>query len=355
MITWKPDNTYAIGSWKLAMVLSKGYERILIGSDYDIDRVLSRKENGNIFYDETRPFGTFLIKFDDDRLTGKWRNAMLCLKEAQRITFPQELASIFESKSPVVQLEEKAQAILQEKFDTGDPICQYVAIRIWYGYWNIRECRDQYKKDAYFTRIENLVRPFYREEIMLREDRRILPDDPIFRWPAVKESCDNRLMICNQRLKGTDNYIVADDSLIPLKLYYTDSLIKWNLCFIQCKICGKFFLGKSLHCKYCCDSCRMAAEIINREKRMGKEENRIIEKLCRNEYAYWDNRIRKAKKSTVWTEDELYDLDSAFIKFKDQKVMMRKKYKAEEITFQELYSWFLDQRDIIDAIMKQHR
>ena len=355
MITWKPENVATVDTWMLAMVLSKGYERILIGTDYEIKEVLSKKKTVQLFYDKIRPFGTFLIEFDDDRLNGKWRNALLCLKEAQRVSTLEEVLHILDPKSPVVQLEEKAQVILQEKFNTGDPVCQYVAIRIWNGYWRIRESSDPYKKDAYFECMENLVRPFYREEIILKEDRRILPEDPIFRWPAVKEPCDNRMVICNERLKGTDNYILADDSLIPLKLYYTDSLTKWHLCIIQCKICGKFFLGKSLHCKYCGESCRKVAELINREKRMDKESNKIVEKLCRNEYAYWDNRIRKARRSTVWTEDELYDMESAFIKFKDQKVMMRKKYKAEEITFQELHSWFLAQRDIIDAIMKQHR
>ena len=355
MITWKPDNIYTIGSWKLAMVLSKGYERILIGSDYDIDRVLSKKAKGNLFYDETRTFGSFLTKFDDDRLVGKWRNAILYLKEAQGITFPQELASIFAFKSPVVQLEEKAQSILQEKFNTGDPICQYVAIRIWYGYWRIRECRDSYAKNAYFECVENLVRPFYREEIILKEDRRILPEDPIFRWPTVMKPCDNRLIICNQRLKGTDNYIVADDSLIPLKLYYTDSLIKWNLCIIQCKMCGKFFLGKSLHCKYCGESCRKAAQIMRQETRKNNGANKDIEQLCRNEYQYWYNKIRKAKASTAWTEGDLYDLESAFIKFKEQKVIMRQKHKSQRITSQELVKWFLSQRNVVDSIMDKRR
>lgn len=353
VITWKPDNIDTIDSWKLAMVLSKGYERILIGSDYDIGRVLTQKGKGNLFYDEMRPFGTFLIKFDDDHSEGKWRNALLHLKEAQKVTLAQKIGCILDSKSPVIQCEEQAQAILQEKYDTGDPICQYVAIRIWYGYWRIRECRDPYKVDTYFARMENIVRPFYREEIMLKEDRRVLPEDPIFRWPAVKASCDNRMMICNQRLKGADNYIVADDSLIPLKLYYTDSLIKWNLCIIQCKVCGKFFLGKSLHCKYCGETCRKAAQLMNRETRKGNKANKDIDQLCRNEYQYWYNRIRKAKGSTAWSEGELYDLESAFITFKDQKVLMRQKHKTQEISSQELVSWFLTQRDVIDAIMKK--
>lgn len=62
MLTWKPDNKDTIDSWKLAMVLSKGYERILIGSDYDINRVLSQKKKGKLFYDETRAWKSSHIR-----------------------------------------------------------------------------------------------------------------------------------------------------------------------------------------------------------------------------------------------------------------------------------------------------
>ena len=67
-----------------------------------------------------------------------------------------------------------------------------------------------------------------------------------------------------------------------------------------------------------------------------------------------NNRCRKAKTSGSWTEDEMYDLIIAFDKFKDQKVLMRQKYKHGEITLQELNNWFISQRDVIDAIMMKH-
>ena len=90
MITWKPENVATVDTWMLAMVLSKGHERILIGTDYEIKEVLSKKKTVQLFYDKIRPFGTFLIEFDDDRLNGKWRNALLCLKEAQRVSTLEE-------------------------------------------------------------------------------------------------------------------------------------------------------------------------------------------------------------------------------------------------------------------------
>ena len=276
------------------------------------------------------------------------------LKEAQAVTIQKKFLHSRDKDSSDVQKEKRAQTILQKKFDTGDPICQYVATRIWYSYWRIRDCKNKEIIDDYFDRMQNLVRPFYRGQEIKAEDRRILPDDPIFRWPKVSVDCDEYMKIYDQRTKGTDNYIVADDSLIPLKLYYTDSLTKWRLCIIQCKMCGKFFLGKSLHCKYCGETCRKAARIMSQETRKKNKANKDIDQLCRNEYQYWYNKIWKAKASTAWTEDELYDLESAFIKFKDQKVIMRKKHKAGEITFQEFYSWFMTQRDVIDAIMKKH-
>ena len=94
---------------------------------------------------------------------------------------------------------------------------------------------------------------------------------------------------------------------------------------------------------------------MSQEIRKKKKANKDIDQLCRNEYQYWYNRIQKAKLSTVWTEEERYDLESAFIKFKEQKVVMRQKHKLQQITSQELIDWFLAQRDIIDALMKKHR
>ena len=87
---------------------------------------------------------------------------------------------------------------------------------------------------------------------------------------------------------------------------------------------------------------------------MIKQENLDIEKLCRNEYAYWYNRFRRARDSEEWTEDEVYDLESAFMKFRDRKVEMRQKYKRNLMTFRELQDWFLRQRDIIDKMVEDH-
>lgn len=354
MITWRPDNVDTVNSWKLAMVISKGYERILIGSNYEIKQMLSGKKNVSLFHDEVRQLGTFLIGFDDDRTAGKWRTALRYLEEAQEISISQKILHLMDKESPMVKLEEKAQEILQEKYDTGDPICKYVAIRIWYGYWRIRENRNKERNDIYFTCMENLLRPFYRGEVILSEDRKILPEDPLFRWPTVIEDCDERMTIYNQRLKGADRYIVVDDSLIPLKQYYTDSLATWKLCIIQCKMCGKHFIARSLHSRYCGESCIKAARIMRREKRMQYKPSKDVEQLCRNEYAYWYSRCRKAKASTAWTETDLYDLESAFIKFKEQKVLMRKKYRRGETSFQELISWFLVQRNVVDTIMDKY-
>lgn len=354
MIVWKPKNVIDVLQWKIAMVLSKGYERILIGSHYNIKQVLSGKKSGNLFYDANRPVGEFLIHFEDDRTNGKWKEALLYLKEAQGISTLQKIIDLAHDERRMVTLEGKAQSILQEKYDTGDPICQFVAIRIWYTYWGVRQCENADTLADFFDRMENLIRPFYRCDEIHYKSRRVLPDDPIFRWPEVFADCDERMMVYKQELKGTDSYIIADDSLIPLKQYYMDSLEKWRLYIIRCETCGTFFVTRSLRNHYCGASCRNTGRIVHREARMRKEDTKEIEKICRNGYQYWYNRISVAQKTKSWSEDELYDLNIAFDKFKDQKVLMRQKHKHEEITLQELNNWFISQRDVIDAIVAKH-
>ena len=83
MIKWHPSKqeVQQVCEQKLAVVISKDYERILIGQTSDILAKLECPEYTAINYDETRPFGTFLLNGEYDEVF--WTEALLNLYEAQ--------------------------------------------------------------------------------------------------------------------------------------------------------------------------------------------------------------------------------------------------------------------------------
>lgn len=338
--------------WKIAMVITKKEERLLIGSPYEIKRRLMGNDNSHVFCDVTRPAGTLLMTLDYDPM-GNWNTAISYLESAHEVLRKNllERAQALLTDGPgVIACETEAQKVLGEKYATNDPICQYVAMRIWYGYWAVRESRLKEEFDFYFARMANLVRPFMREKRLL-EETRVLPDSEIFRWPVSMKDCDERKCLYNVKLNGAEEYIMVDDSLIPLKNHYVDSLQKWKRCIVQCRICGKYFMATSLHYELCSASCRAAAREETKVRRASNKTSQNVERLCRNEYQYWYNRLRKAKASIAWTEEQLERLEAAMGRFQTDKVKKRQEYKNGVINIKELTAWFLEQRTVVDEIM----
>lgn len=338
--------------WKITMVITKKEERLLIGLPYEIKRRLMGNANALVFCDVTRPAGTLLMTLDYDPI-GTWNTAISYLESAHELlrkNLLERAQALLTDEPGVMECETEAQKVLREKYTTNDPICQYVAMRIWYGYWAVRESCLKEEFDFYFARMANLVRPFMREKRLL-EETRVLPDSEIFRWPVSMKDCDERKCLYNVKLNGAEEYIMVDDSLIPLKNHYVDSLQKWKRCIVQCRICGKYFMATSLHYELCSASCRAAAREETKVRRASNKTSQNVERLCRNEYQYWYNRLRKAKASIAWTEEQLERLEAAMGRFQTDKVKKRQEYKNGVINIKELTAWFLEQRTVVDEIM----
>lgn len=302
-----------------------------------------------VFCDEIRPAGTLLMSLEYDPM-GEWNTALSYLESAHEIlrkSIPERAWSMRNDDLGVVEYETKTQTFLQDKFATNDPICQHVAMRMWYGYWDIRESNREVFS-FYYNRMANLIRPFMRDKRVL-EETRVLPDSEIFRWPLSMKDCDERKTLYNIKLNGAGEYILVDDSLIPLKTHYVDSLKTWKRCILQCRVCGRYFVADSMHYELCSASCRAVAREESGKRRASNKTSRHVESLCRNEYQYWYNRLRKARAS--WTESQLEVLEAAMGRFQTEKVKKRREYKKGEISIEELADWFMKQREIVDEIM----
>jgi hypothetical protein len=124
-------------------------ERIVIGEASEALRQLERG-NGEVYYDITRPLGTFLLTFDADPKR-KWN---LC---GGRLRESYEKGLLNESKR--WKFTEPANKFLREKYASGEPSAMYAAIRFWSEYLNCY--RLDHSADLFSLRTETLTRTFF--------------------------------------------------------------------------------------------------------------------------------------------------------------------------------------------------
>lgn len=351
-ITWHPTkvDVKAVTQMRLALVVTKDCERILIGKPDDIRRRLDGGEVSEMVYDEKRAFGTFLIEFEHDP-NGLWNDAISNLMEATDIFLGPQLPRMLNKESPR-PYEERAMEILKEKFDNGDIVSRYVAMRIWYGYWGIRGQEKKNLNEDFFAFAQNLARLFGVRALPLEPRISVTPEHHVFRYAKELALCDKESVLYTSLGRDRLECITVGASLIPLKKYYADQISKWKKYIMQCEHCGKFFMADNQHYKYCSDVCKQQVREINLAQRREHETTVAVDKLCTTANAYWNNRRRKIRKSNEWSEDDVRKYEIAMEKFQAEKVEMRKKFKHGTITFGELKNWLAaQQRKADEALM----
>lgn len=336
-------------SYKLALVVDKEYERIIIGSEDSIKERLSGQNNTNVFYDNTRPFGSFLFTTDPNPITN-WGTALSNLFEAQRIMHSINPFDHF-AKEGVLYHEDIAQDILTEKYDSNDPICQFVALRIWYGYWFYRGKRTIDDCEHYLNSMHNLIRPFSYPFYCIEDKNEVTASNAIFRHPREFKSCDREQNIYNLNENNIE-YILVDRSLIPLEKYYITQFSKWKKYLIQCKNCGRFFFADSRKYELCSQGCRDQARRNMLNGRKDNIDTMTVDRLCLNASAHWYNRLKKMKASNRYSEDDVLCFENAKNRFLKGKSKMRMDYKKGKITFSELQDWLLHQEVEAQAVFE---
>ena len=351
-ITWHPTklDVKTVTQMRLALVVTKDYERILIGKPDDIRWSLDDREASEIVYDETRAFGAFLIELDYDP-KGLWNEAISNLMEATGIFSGPQLPRMLNKKSPR-PYEERAMEILKEKFDNGDSVSRYVAMRIWYGYWGIRGLEKKELNEAFFAFAQNIVRPFDLRPLPLEPRTSVTPDHHVFRLAKELSICDKESVLYTSLGKDRLECITVEASLLPLKKYYADQISKWKKYIMQCEHCGKIFMADNQHYKYCSDVCKQQVREINLAKRSEHETTAAVDKLCTTANAYWNNRRRKIRKSNEWSEEDVRKYEIAMEMFQAEKVEMRKNFKHGTITFGELKNWLAAQQRRADEALE---
>lgn len=354
MIERKQKDIQTSLNLKLVMMLDKKTERVLISSEVSAERRLSNYHAEDVICDVTRPLGSFLIELERDT-DYQWREAISCLQRA----WEQRHSTVYiifgvnpTAEESVFKLEEKAQIILKSKWEKEDPVCKYVALKIWYYYLSIQFKSDPNLRNDIFRKCQDLISPFTRDHNSPETGVRCLPDNELFRWPIVLNDDRYIIRVNKGQQQNSLEYIIADDSLVPLRLFYIEKLEKWQKSIIQCKCCGRYFIESNLRYKLCSQACRKEMELRNRKERLSNITTKEIDKLCNRENNYWYRRWKTANESGQWTEESLEQFQSRRFRFQDEKVKKRQQYDMGKITFSELCDWFREQRDVVDEIVK---
>lgn len=353
---------------KLALVVTKDYERILIGTEDGIKKRLDGYLDAEVMYDETRPFGSLLLTMDTDP-EGEWGTVIFHLKQAQesihssRHQKAQKLLLASLPGQPKLEHapthEGRAQNILMKKYSSGDPICQFVAARIWYGYWVYREDKLPDYCDLFLNSMHYLIRPFSYYRGPADERITVNADNRIFRHTQEMKSYDKEHIIYTPSDSSIQDCIIVDKSLIPLEKYYLSKFDKWKKYIIRCKVCDHLFMADSLRYELCSDECRNQARLSNLALRKQDEDTSAVDQICINASAHWYNRLDKIRKSNEWSEEDIQKYIIAKEHFLQEKRKKRRAYKTGKLSFAELRDWLLHQeveaQEVLESLMVTKR
>lgn len=352
MIIWHPDKeeiAYKQAS-KIALLLTPKTERILTGTEDDIRSCLEGHPSNARCCDITQPLGSLALSLTLCRSQeNDWREIFKKTDIAQEI-----LSTTFHLKSPIEQ-ERQAEEILRKKYATGNPLYQYAAERIWHEYWAIRGKRDSkgYKNLTVFAM--NLVKPLDAPLYKAEPKERIVIDHELIRQlnttPADGNFQNRSILIDGFQTE----YVLADNSFVPLLQYYQNYLDQHKAVCASCLNCRKLFASDTKKEIYCGDRCKLSARLTAKAKRENDKTAWKVEKLCRNADAKWNYKFKRIDQSGTWTEDELLQFRLAKDHYQDERKEKRAAYKQGKITLKELIDWLFSQPDRIDEVIKSIR
>ena len=343
---------------KIAMILTKDTEKILIGSDIGIESHLRGGEDDEFLMEWERPLGSLLYNLEHDD-KAEWNIAVTYLFDAYEKKFRRfsNFSDPCDDFKTCGEYLDEAKKILQKKLEKDDPITKYVALKLWYELQQIFDTRGKQYREFWFENVFRnhaigLVRPFGMEKKSFEvEATPVLPDGILFRWPAEFTRSDREMVIVKPSKKISNEYVCAGWSLLPLKNYYIHKFEIWKKYLLQCKICNKYFIASNLHYEYCSNQCRTTAKEIALTKRKIVPSVHNVDKLCKREYQYWYSRWKTIQDSQIWTEDCKEEFRQRMEKFQEEKVEKRKQHSAGNLSYKDLLNWFAEQRKVVDALM----
>ena len=322
-------------------------ERIIIGRENEVRLVLNGGD-GNVYYDETRPIGSFLFNFEGDK-NGDWIRRIGILTESYEVKYSFGSAR-WDKAAPVSEF-------LTAKYNGGEPS----AVRTWEEYLNL------YKQNSGATLLNDRLFMLYKP-FQDYAEYRPWHKDAVDALAIALRVGESQIELWYPVAKRPFETAVVFSSLLPVISYYLTKMNDWKLVFQTCKVCGKHFAAPSRHHALCSDKCRKHNAVIAKRDYNERIKDDAVEPLYDTTYQFWYNRWRKVKSGKAVNVDAAA-FKAAFDDFrkeaverkeavkkairveerKDQKDDERK--KAVKKILDEFKGWLIKQRGIADRLM----
>ena len=318
----------------LTLDKQKMKERILIGTEEDVRLRLENHIDTELICDVTRPLGTLLMEFEHDP-DGAWnQHGLSPLRDALHTN---------RWKQPA--LEQTSANFLKEKFDTLDPLRQYVAFRIWNDYLLARKPTNREEACERFIRKMSRFTDAFIGNPPLKYDNEGRPlalnlSGRFFRNVPIE---DTRLELWYPDTKRTIECVAISRSLYPLVIYYLNRLRDWGLSFRKCKVCGRLFLANSLRYELCSEKCKKKQALQNKREFDERARENNYDLYYKNACQGWRNKINKVKKMDGFPPERLAEILSAFETFKKDALQRKNAVKKGTASINDFRSWLLQQ------------
>ena len=338
----KRESGWVVFALTLIKTRKRLAERIVIGRENEVRFVLNGGD-GNVYYDEIRPIGSFLFNFEADP-NGEWMSRITTLTESYKARY--SIGSMRWDKAASVA------EFLSAKYNGGEPSAVFTAVRTWEEYLNLYNQNSGAK--LLNDRLFMLHKPFldyaeYRPWHQYAIDALAI---------AVRDA-ESQVELWYPVAKRPFETAVGFSSLLPIISYYLTKMNDWKLVFQKCKVCGKDFAAPSRHYALCSDKCRKQKAVEAKQKFNAQTKDNTFEQYDRDTYQFWYNRWRKLKSGKNANPDAAAFKTELDI-FRDESVKRKETVKKADIGEKEKLSvnfitWLLQQRDKAECICKDFK
>ena len=299
-------------------------ERILIGTETEIIKRLWNDPEAEVYYDEVHPIGALFMRKSSDETDWTDRGFMPLWKALHTTRWKQP------------ELEQNATDFCTKKYQSGDPLAIYAAIRLWDGYLRAREPRDRDRAAELFKLdLMGLISPLekYSHDALLN---RSITD-------TIRESGNEMKMDVWYPARTDVECVTAYRSFLPVIMYYHARLADWSFYFRTCKVCGRVFLAKSLKYTICSDKCRKIQGTQAKRDFDARAIENEYDHIYKNEAQRWVHYIHRMEKSDDCTPEHLAEIKAAYESFKKEAKARKKTVKDGDSTVAEFRDWTLQQ------------
>ena len=241
--------------------------------------------------------------------------------------------------------------IVEELYGAENPLLKYVGLQLWDEYSRILKA-DKEKDEDYPVRqrLEDLTLPFRYSLInKILDWQKNKPYNPLLDMPPEYYKCPTLTLVI-PRMKGTTEYIASDFALFPLIVYYLRTIYEHKKYFSYCKVCGKLFLAPDNNKTFICsDKCKAKQQKTNKKKYDDAHKGDSAEKLHKDEYQYWFNRLAKARRKKH--TEAIAEIEEAFYMFKVRSLCRKNRVQEGLFPYGKYKEWCIEERNSIDKIM----